>query len=247
MSQASDKRLIEKLLRLSRSPNPYEADRAREEAERLMRKWGWSYGDFQKDVIIEVKIGPDLVDANLARVVGIARRATAMINRRRGLAYSGKNGAPERAAGLYVLLAESCDVGWKAGCGEKDPGRNVWRRYFWGGFIHAVTGRLKEAEIRPDTLVKEPDPEPTTVNVEEGTPFRVVQTKDEPEEQAAVDQSKQELQEFADRLQDSHSLRIFCKGAYEAGIRLGESVFIPADDATTRDTRRMLDDTEESA
>jgi hypothetical protein len=219
---------IEKLLRLSSSPNPHEAQRALEEAERLMRKHGLTYADFEKDVIVEVDVPPAQVDVKLARVVGISRRCSAMQKRGGGLAFCGKQEAPSRARALYVHLV--AEVSAHCEIGPSDPGRFVWRRYYWGGFIHAVTGRLRDAEV---AAWREPPPE-----FEQGSGVKLGQIGGggEPEHDQAAD----DLREFAVRLGDRHSLDLFCKQAYEGGIRFGNTVAIPDDDRVEKRTNRIL-------
>lgn len=236
MGRNRDRLVIEKLLRLAQSPNPHEAERARDEAERLMRKNGWSYADFQKDATVDVPVSPDLVDVNLARIVGISRRAQTAINRRDQLAYVGKRECAERARDLYLHLVNSAETGWKRGCGPNEPGAKVYRRYFWGGFIHSITDRLKQAEVEVWT--------PPPPVVEEGSAFRVVESGKG--ELSKRDDAKEDLQNFAERLQDSHSLKLFCEHAYQAGIAFGRHLVIPEDDSATKDTRRMLDDSSEA-
>lgn len=217
---------VEKLLRLSSSPNPHEAARALEEAERIMRKHGLSYADFEKDTIVDVDVPASQVDVNLARVVGISRRCSAMQKRRGGLAFCGKQQAPARACALYVHFVT--EVSAHCELGPNDPGRAVWRRYYWGGFIHSVTARLRDAEV---AAWKEPPPE-----FEQGSGVRVGQIEGAPER----DQATEDLREFAERLNDGHSLHLFCKQAYEAGIRFGNSVAIPDDERAEKRTGRML-------
>lgn len=218
---------VENLLRLTSSPNPHEAARAKEEAERVMRKNGLTYADFEKDTIVDVNVPESQCDAVLARVVGISRRCSAMMKRRRQLAFCGKKEAPHRARALYLHFVGEIDGSLEKRAEYHEPGFNVWRRYYWGGFIHSVTARLRDAEVE---VWREPPPE-----FEQGSAVKIGKIEVEPE----VDQAEKDLREFAERLGDGNSVHIFIKRAYEAGIDFGRKVAIPDDGAEKRASRMI--------
>lgn len=209
---------IKKLIALSGSPNENEAARAREEADRLMRKHGLSSADFEEDVIEVVDESRSELRQRLAYAVSISRRCTLIVNRLK-IAFRGHTKDVTPAANLYRSLTKEC-----VSCCElahNAPGRDVWRLCYWSGFVDAVVERLMDDEVMEWQAEK--------VEVAKAQPNKIV--KRETEE--VIIPAKQELEkatdEFAAHFHPEHrkdGVDWLRKDAYAAGGKLGQSVEI---------------------
>lgn len=134
------------MIALETSPEPEEAARAREQAERLMEAHGLTRADFEDDVVEIADDRRDDLRQRLAIAVSTSRRCAAITNKRGQIAFRGRPGAATAARDLYQALvggvSAHCEIG------PMDPGRDVWRICYWMGFVDAVIERLVADEAR---------------------------------------------------------------------------------------------------
>ena len=150
MATQKDIEKVKKLRRLATSPEPHEAARAQEEATRLMIKFGLTENDFTEDV---TEVVDDKCDANrreLARVIALSRRCQSLVSKKGNIGFRGHPSAVISATRLYHslvnIVSESCNTNPNAQANA--PGRLVWKRYYWRGFVDAVSTRLLDEEVR---------------------------------------------------------------------------------------------------
>ncbi len=213
------------------SPNPHEAQRAREEAERLMRKHGFSYSDFEDD---EIRVVDDAVDQHtgdlrrrLAIAVSISRRCHVLVNNRTlQIAFQGRPAIVEDASDLYKSLA--ADVAHNCEIEPNAPGRHTWRICYWMGFVDAVVERLIDDEARswsPEKKMKEAAPPPA----------------DSPQLVGAQAALERATGEFAEHLGEFANLSVNStrQEAYERGRNLGSATDIKPRRGTTAPERSL--------
>lgn len=215
---------IKKLLALATSPVEHEAASARDEAERLMRRYGLRAADFEADVI---EIIGDECDDNrlrLARAIGASRRVATLASKAGQMAFRGKQRAVSNAAELYRLhvdeVARNCNIGYN------DPGRVVWRLCFWAGFVDAVCDRLLNKEMQSWFRVTLTHAQrKQTAHVQVGTQEFSQQFVPTP----AIDEQRAAVKQFAGYFNPSdahYAVERMVQDAYEAGRRFGSNVRI---------------------
>lgn len=204
-----------KLLRLTESPNRHEAARAREEAKRVMGKYGITMEDVEEDVIRVADQERDECRQRLSRAVAQSRRCRAIFNRRGHIAFRGRARNADSAKSLYVSLVKEvtahCEIG------PHDPGRIVWRLCFWTSFVNMVVDRLIDAEVRSWTSTPEENaPTGDAQPVAEAVP-------------SVVGEALAAIQDFAARLDPRDvktAVEALCRNAHEQGKKLGVVVAI---------------------
>lgn len=210
--------LIGKLLRLAQSPEPAEAARAREEAERLMKKHGLTEAEFEEDVIEVADDKRDDLRQRLAYAVGVSRRC--VCNKKHDIRFRGRSSDVASACRLYKALlsavTSNCEIG------PSDPGRDVWRICFWSGFIEVVVDRLIDDEAR---LWRPQEEQPTPSEVAVMGPPKQVSD----EQPSVAVELQRAVDDFAQHFDPAHQQRGIAelrKAAREAGKSLGSSVYI---------------------
>jgi len=209
-ASAKERERIRKLIALSSSPEPNEAARAREEAERLMTRHGLTLADFEDDVVEVADEQRDAERQRLAYAVAVSRRCALIVNKRNQIAFRGGAQAAANARNVYQALVS--DVNGTSDIGPNAPAREVWRICFWMGFVDAIIGRLIDNEV--------PDWQPPA-------PVNKVDVEPVPKTETQLEIATQRFAAFYDNphyaAMGIHSTR---QDAYRAGLARGQGVHI---------------------
>jgi hypothetical protein len=232
VASAKVRSLIAKLLRLAQSPEPEEAARAREQAERLMVKHGLTEADFEEDVIEIADETRDELRQRIAMAVGVSRRCSPLISKRGQIGFRGRPAAAASARDMYKALVREVSTACESGVGPHDPGYTSWKLWFWTGFTDAVVRRLIDDEARAWQPPKREAPKPSAVEM--APPSEVLE---EPEPVIPVQYEIQRaVEDFAAHFAPEHrerGVKFHCQTAYSCGQSCGERVPLPARDNTT--------------
>lgn len=219
MSSHTERRRVKKLLALSSSPNPHEAEVARHEAELLMAKHGWTVADFDEDIVEVADDRCDQLRQRLARAVGLSRRCKDVYNRRGQIGFQGHPSIVGAARDAYqTLIADvmsHCEMAVK----PEDPGHDMWVLYYWLGFIDGVIQRLIDDEAR---AWQPPAPKSTLAGSE------LVHKPDIP---ALESQLREAIDHFVTRQDPMFAVmavEMLRADAYMAGRNRGDSVDLPS-------------------
>lgn len=213
---------VRKLRALSASPNQNEAESARGEAERLMRRHGLTEADFEEDAVEVIDDKCDDLRIRLARAIGASRRVATLANKRGEIAFRGRAPAVKSAADLYRSLIIACAAHCEIG--SRDPGRHVWRLCYRQGFVDAVCERLLSDEVQSWMRVarvvmqQRPHAEAVAQPTIEEPPQTIV---------SVFEEQKAATRDFAGYFCQSDVRRAveqLTREAYEGGKRFGQSV-----------------------
>lgn len=192
-----------------------------------MAQYHLSLADFEEDRIVVADANSTASKRSLARTIAIYTRCTSLTNRQGEIAFRGKASAADYANKLYYQLSRVATAHGEIG--PRDPGRDLWRLYFWNGFIDAVAERFARLDTNM-TSAKAPDSEappkrtkPAAAREQEPVREEVAVSVENEIRQAASNFSVYFYPPDWER-----AVSHFCRSAYQAGMSSGMDAEFPS-------------------